>query len=358
MISFVFQPYPTRIIFGAGSLAEAPAEIASLGMKRPLLVATMGRSELAQRLKAEVPGARVFDGAVVHAPAACVEAALAMAAEMDADGLVACGGGSPIGIAKAVAISRPMPMLAIPTTYSGSEMTPAWSITKDGVKSGGKSAAVVARTVIYDSDLTTDLPRGITVTSAINAMAHCAEAFYPEGQSPLITTMAEEGLRRMSRALLRNVDPSGTNGIGRAEKATVRDDLLYGAHLSGLVMAHTGMAFHHKVCHVLGGSFGLPHSESHTVVLPHAIGYTAPAAPEAMARIATAIAAETAPGGLWNLAKRCDAPMTLAALGLDRGDIPEVADKIVAAPYPNPRPMERDAIIGMLHAAYEGSRPQ
>ncbi|MFY0735331.1 MULTISPECIES: maleylacetate reductase [Aurantimonas] len=348
MNSFVFEPYPTRIVFGRGKVRTVTDEVGKLGLQRVLVISTNGRSELAEKLSASLPGSNLFAKAVVHAPAECVADALAAARDMDADGMISVGGGSPIGIAKAVAIERPVPILAVPTTYSGSEMTPAWSVTKDGTKKGGKSREVVPRTVVYDPDLTDGMPRSTAVTSTINAMAHCCEALYPEDQSPLVTTIAEEGLRRLAGGIRSTGAYEGDGGA----------DLLYGAHLAGLVMAHSGMAVHHKLCHVLGGTFGLPHSETHTVMLPHAIGYNADAAPEAMRRIANAIGTEKAAAGLWDLADACDAPMTLTQFGFDPADIDEAADLVLAAPYPNPRPMERDAIVSVLRDACVGRRPQ
>ena len=346
MKNFVFEPYPVRIVFGRGCVDAVAEEANALGLKRAMIVSTRGRSDLAGKIAATIPGSRVFEDAKVHAPAECVADALALACEMDADGMISVGGGSPIGIAKAVAIQRPVPMLAVPTTYSGSEMTPAWSVTREGTKKGGKSRDVVPRTVVYDPDLTDRMPREIAVTSTINAMAHCCEALYPEGQSPLVSTLAEEGLRRLAL------------GIRSTGDGDAGADLLYGAHLAGLVMAHSGMAVHHKLCHVLGGTFGLPHSETHTVLLPHALAYNSKAAPDAMRRIAGAIGAARAASGLWEIAKGCDAPMTLTELGFDPSDIERAVDLAVAAPYPNPRPMERDVLVALLKCACEGRRPE
>ncbi len=343
MIRFEFQPAPGRIIFGRGTFSRLADEVAALGWSEPLIITTAGRGATAAMLIArDIPGARVFDQAEIHAPAATVEAAAAAA--KGCDGLISYGGGSAVGVAKVVAIEWSLPIIAVPTTFSGSEMTPAWSVTKDGKKAGGKSQTAVPRLVIYDPELTETMPRSIAVTSAINAMAHCVEALYPSGLSPLIHDVALDALRRMAGGL-------------QAEGPEAADGLLYGAHLSGLVMAQSGMAFHHKLCHVLGG-FGLPHSEIHTVLLPHAIEYNRDAAPAALASVAEAIGAQTAAGGIWDLAKSCGAPMRLTDIGFDPLDIPRAVELVMAAPYPNPRPMEQSAIAATLQAACDGDRPQ
>ena len=342
MISFEFQPVPGRIVFGRGTLARLPSEVDAMGWRAPLIVTTAGRgSTAALQAARDIPGARVFDGAEIHAPSASVEAA--MIASKGCDGLICYGGGSAIGVAKVVAIERDLPIIAVPTTFSGSEMTPAWSVTRDGRKAGGKSQTAVQRLVIYDPELTETMPRAIAVTSAINAMAHCVEALYPEGLSPLVRIVALDALHRIALGL-------NENGSEAAES------LLYGAHLSGMVMAQSGMAFHHKLCHVLGG-FGLPHSETHTVLLPHAMAYNTSAAPIALKAVAGAIGAADAAGGMWDLANSCGAPMRLPDIGFDPADIPKAVDLVMAAPYPNPRPMDPGAIAATLQAACDGDRP-
>ena len=342
MIAFELKPLPARIVFGRGTLSRLAEEIAAMGWKTPLIVTTAGRGGTdAMAVARAIPGARVFAGAEIHAPEGSVAAA--MAVSEGCDGIISYGGGSAIGVAKVVALEHGLSIVAVPTTFSGSEMTPAWSVTRNGRKSGGKSQDIIPRVVLYDSDLTRTMPRAIAVTSAINAMAHCVEALYPEGLSPLVRTVALDALERMARGL-------GDAGDGAG------DDLLYGAHLAGIVMAQSGMAYHHKLCHVLGG-LGMPHSETHTVLLPHAIAYNAEAAADVLAAVAEAIGMPDAASGMWDIAKANGAPLTLTELGFDPADIPDAVDQVMAAPYPNPRPMEPEAIARTLQAACDGVRP-
>ena len=343
MKRFEFQPAPGRIVFGRGAFDTLADEVDAMGWVKPLIITTAGRSATAaMQMTREIPGARVFDRAEIHAPVTVVDAAMAIAE--GCDGLISYGGGSAVGVAKVVAMERGLKIIAVPTTFSGSEMTPAWSITKDGKKTGGKSQNAVPRLVIYDPEITETMPRQIAVTSAINAMAHCVEALYPSGLSPLVYNLSLDALRRMSAALA-------------AEGPNAADELLYGAHLSGLVMAQSGMAFHHKLCHVLGG-FGLPHSETHTILLPHAIAYNQKAAPVALRAVAEAIGAQTAAGGMWDLAKSSGAPMLLTDIGFNTSDISRAVDLVMTNPYPNPRPMEPSAIAATLQAACDGDRPK
>jgi maleylacetate reductase len=269
-----------------------------------------------------------------------------------ADGTVALGGGSAIGLAKAVALELGLPILAVPTTYSGSEMTPIWGLTEGGIKKTGRDPRVLPRTVIYDPALILNLPPATTAVSGMNAMAHCVEALYAADGNPIASAMAEEGLRRLARNL-----PAA---VRRPADLDARAETLCGAWLAGACLGSVGMALHHKLCHTLGGSFNLPHAETHTAVLPHAVAYNAPAAPSAMARISAAIGAEagqTAAAALFDLALSCGARMRLADLGLREEDLDRAAELALAAPYPNPRPLERAGILRLLEDAYRGRRP-
>ena len=233
---------------------------------------------------------------------------MAIVGDQKIDGTIAIGGGSAIGLGKAIAWRTGLPQIAVPTTYAGSEMTNILGETEAGVKITRRDAKIQPETVIYDPDLTMSLPKALAASSAMNAIAHAVEALYAKDGNPVISLMAEEGIRALAMA-----------GADR-EKA------LYGAWLCGSVLGAASMALHHKLCHVLGGSFNLPHSETHAVVLPHAAAYNAAAAPDAMARIARALNARSAPQGLYDLAKSLNAPMSLKALGLKETDLARAAE--------------------------------
>jgi alcohol dehydrogenase class IV len=184
----------------------------------------------------------------------------------------------------------------------------------------------------------------------MNAIAHAAEALYAQDRNPIISTLAEQAIAALAGALPGIVADPADRGARR--------DALYGAWLCGVCLATVGMALHHKLCHVLGGSFDLPHAETHTVVLPHAIAYNAAAAPDAAARIARALGHTDAAAGLYQLAGAIGAPRSLAALGMPAEGLDRAADLAVQNAYWNPRPIERAAIRRLLERAFAGAPPE
>jgi maleylacetate reductase len=345
---FTYVAMPMRVVFGAGAVSQLGAEVERLGAKRALLISTPGRAQMVRDVARGLQVAGVFDKAVMHTPIQQVEAARAMAKSVEADCCITIGGGSTIGFGKAIALSSSLPVLAVPTTYSDSEMTTIWGISEGGAKKTGRDAKVLPKAVIYDPRLTLELPVATSTASGMNAIAHCCEALYAHDGNPLVSLIAEEGIRALAAAL-----PVIAQAPADLE---ARTSALYGSWLAGYSISTTGNAIHHKLCHVLGG-FGLPHAETHAIVLPHAMAYNAAAAPEAMRRIARAIGAERAPSGLWQLERRLGLPMRLAAIGMKEPDLERAAHIAVQAPYPNPRPVEYQGVLELLHNAYEGKRP-
>ncbi|MBM3558740.1 MAG: maleylacetate reductase [Alphaproteobacteria bacterium] len=350
MHSFTYDALPGRVVFGAGALDRLPDEVARLGAERALVLSTPRRGpaeEAAKRLGARAAG--IFARAEMHVPVETARAARAEARRLGADACVAVGGGSTIGLGKAIALEFGLPILAVPTTYAGSEMTPIWGLTEGGAKRTGRDPKVLPRTVIYDPNLTLTLPAAIAGPSGINAIAHCVEALYAENANPITSLMAEEGVRALGRALPRVVAAPGDIGA--------RSNALYGAWLAGTALGAVGMALHHKLCHTLGGSFGLPHAETHTIVLPHAAAYNHEAASEAMARIARALGVADAPLGLQDLARAVGAPLALKDIGMKEADLDRAAGIAAANPYFNPRPVERAALRRLLDDAFFGRAP-
>ncbi|MGE3348345.1 MAG: maleylacetate reductase [Ramlibacter sp.] len=355
MRHFIFNGQPSRVVFGAGSIQHLEREIDALGARRALVLSTPEQSHQAQAI-ADRLGARaagIFPRAVMHVPIETAREAREEARRLGADCAVAIGGGSTTGLGKAIALDSGLPILAIPTTYAGSEMTPIYGITEGGLKKTGKDPRVLPRTVIYDPELTLTLPVAMSVTSGMNAIAHAAEGLYAQDSNPIMDLMAEEGIAAIARAL-----PAIRQNMGDVQ---ARGDALYGAWLCGAVLGNVGMALHHKLCHTLGGSFNLPHAEVHTVVLPQAMAFNAAAAPQAMARIARALQAPSAAGGLFDLARHNGAPVALKDIGMKAQDLDRAADIAVSNPYWNPRPIgagERAAIRELLQRAYDGVRPE
>lgn len=350
--SFVYQALPSRVVFGAGALSQLEAELDKLGVQRALILSTpeqrQGAEAIAQRLGSRAAG--VFDRAVMHVPIETAHQAREVARERGADCAIALGGGSTIGLGKAIALDSGLPILAVPTTYAGSEMTPIYGITQEGEKRTGADERVLPRSVIYDPELTLTLPVDMSITSGINAIAHAAEGLYAANGNPITRLMAQEGIRALSVGLPGiRVNPLDIEARGSA---------LYGAWLCGTVLAHGGMALHHKLCHTLGGSFNLPHAQTHTVVLPYVLDFNASFAQDAMSRIAQALGTTgSAAAGIWNLAYDNGAPTSLRALGMTEADLDRAADIATERPYWNPRPLDRIAVRTVLQAAFEGARP-
>ncbi len=356
MNAFIYQANVSRVVFGAGSLAQVAVEVERLGARKALVLSTPEQIGSAWQV-ADLLGSRaagVFAKAVMHVPIETAREARHEAARLGADCAVAIGGGSTTGLGKAIALESSLPIVAIPTTYAGSEMTPIWGITEAGLKKTGRDPRVLPRTVIYDPELTLTLPLALTVTSALNAIAHAAEGLYAHDGNPVTALMAEEGIRASAAAL------AALQANPRSVDA--RADALYGAWLCGTVLGGVAMGLHHKLCHTLGGSFNLPHAEVHGVVLPHALAYNAVLAPIAMLRIGRALGLQAAaddplaaPRALVELAARHGAPTSLKALGMPANGLDRAADLAAQTPYPNPRPLERTALRALLQRAFDGA---
>ncbi|GAA4404828.1 maleylacetate reductase [Fodinibacter luteus] len=349
MRSFEHDTGSPRVVFGTGTLARVASELARVGGRRALVLSTPGQGGLAARVAGVLgdAAAGTFDGAAEHTPVEVTGVALARAREVGADSLVSVGGGSTTGLGKALASRTGMPHLVVPTTYAGSEVTALLGETADGEKVTRSGPEILPAVVVYDVALTTTLPWPVTVTSAVNAMAHAVEALYSPDRTTQVDGLATEGLEALAR---------GLRALHRdAEDLGARDDLLYGAWLAGRCLGAVRMGLHHKLCHTLGGSFGLAHAPTHTVVLPHAMAYNATAAPEAMAAAAGALGVDDAPCGLQALVAGLGGPTRLDALGFSLADVPRAADLATARPYPNPRAVQRDGIRHLLTRATEGA---
>jgi maleylacetate reductase len=342
MKAFSYAALPTRVIFGRGKVSNVAAEASRLGMQRPLVVTTSHQVASGADI-VRATGGVAFAAAAMHTPTDVTETAMAMMKAHQCDGTIALGGGSSTGLGKAIALRTDCPQLVIPTSYAGSEMTNILGETADGVKTTRRDPKIQPETVIYDPDLLGTLPPAFAASSGINAIAHAVEALYAVDGNPIVSLMAEEGIRALATAL-----PKGYAG---------QDEALYGAWLCGAVLGSVSMALHHKLCHVLGGSFNMPHAETHTVILPHATAYNAHGADDAMMRIARALGAKSAAGGLYDLARSLGAPLTLKELGMPEEGLDKAADIAAANPYANPIAIERNAIRRLLDNAYHGHRP-
>jgi len=349
--AFTLDQPAYRVLFGVGTLDRLADEVVRLGAQRALVISTAAEEPLAQDVAHRLRGlaAGVFADAVMHHPIEVVQAARARASELQADCCVTVGGGTTTGTGKAIALETGLPILAVPTTYAGSEMTPIYGLTEGGIKRTGRDRRVLPRTVIYDPTLTLSLPVDVSVTSGINAIAHCVEGLYGPDTTPIAALMANEGILALAEALpLIVADPRDIEA---------RSTALYGAWLSGIVLGTVSMGLHHKLCHTLGGTFDLPHAAVHTVILPHATAYNEAAVPEALAHAARTLGAERVATGLFDLVTRLGAPTSLREIGMPEDGLDRAATLATQNQYPNPRPLERMAIRELLQRAWGGERP-
>ncbi|MQA11025.1 MAG: iron-containing alcohol dehydrogenase [Pseudonocardiaceae bacterium] len=350
-LNFTYQALPMRVVFGAGSVASLPDEVSRLGLRRVLVLSTPEQEDTASRVAAALGDhvAGVHAKARMHVPVEVAAEARQVATDLGADGCVAVGGGSTIGLGKAIALEYGLPIVAVPTTYAGSEMTPVWGLTEGGQKRTGRDSRVLPHAVVYDPELTVSLPTGLSATSGINAIAHAVEALYAPDASPIISLMAEEGARALASAL-----PSV---VAAPEDIEARGEALYGSWLCGSCLGATTMSLHHKLCHALGGSFDLPHAETHTVVLPYALAYNAPAALPAVAALNRALGSGDPARALFELTGRLGAPRSLRALGFPADGIERVVEQVTATPYANPRAVTPDGVRELLRSALDGTPP-
>ena len=343
---FTHESLPGRVVFGAGRAAEIASEVDRLETSRVLVIA--GEPSQAELLESLLSG-RVADtiiGAPMHVPVAAAEDARERARRADVGCVVAIGGGSSTGLAKAVALTTGLPIIVVPTTYAGSEMTPIWGLTDGDVKTTGRDLAVLPRTVVYDPDLTWSLPAGLSASSGLNAIAHCVEAMWGPGTNPLVAAVAEEGIRAMGLALPAVMrDPN--DGASRAVA-------LRGAWLGGLSLASAGTALHHKLCHVLGG-MGLPHAETHAIVLPYVTAFLSGSAPDAATRVARALRADDGAEALFDLRAGLGIPAGLREIGLEQSQLARVVELAVAVAPALPRQPNASELAELLDLAYRGA---
>ena len=348
---FVHTGFPSRIVFGAGTLDQVAAEVERLAISRTLVIATGSARDAADVVELGLGDrfAGRIDEVRQHVPIERADAARAKAREIEADGIVALGGGSAIGLAKAIALTTGLPIVAVPTTYAGSEMTPVWGQTADGTKTTGTDLAVLPRTVVYDPVLSRGLPLAITAASVANAMAHCVEATWTVKADPITTVTAVEGVRALHDGLLAVLDEPHDLGA--------RGNLLYGASLAGSALASAGTGLHHKLCHLLGGTYGLPHAETHAAVLPQVTHLNAPAVPRAKFRLESSIQAEDLATGLYGLFTTAGVPTSLRELGLTEQQAKEAARQFAASNPVNVVPVDEKTLTYLLLAAWSGERP-
>lgn len=350
MQTFTHTNAPSRIVFGVGRSAEVGQEMARADVRRALVLSTPQQADMA-KAAAEALGASavgVYTGAAMHTPVDVTEDAMRVFKECGADCVVSIGGGSTTGLGKAIAYRNDAFQIVVPTTYAGSEVTPILGQTENGLKTTVRDASILPEVVIYDPKLTIGLPVAMSVTSGLNAIAHAVEALYAQDRNPISSMMAVEGIRALKCALPRIVADQAD--------AEARADALYGAWLCGTVLGAVGMALHHKLCHTLGGTFDLPHAQTHAILLPHTATYNEVAARDELLP-AAALFGGCLGTGLYELAEDLGAPLALDELGFGEADIPKAAAQAVRNPYWNPREVTVDGVTDLLARAVHGRAP-
>ena len=342
-----FEALPGRVVFGVGAISELPLEIDRLHARRVLLVDGLVDGTVAEHAQRGL-GARHAQTISVlrqHVPAELATEVEQAAHRAGVDCLLSIGGGSALGVAKAVARTTGLPIVAVPTTYAGSEMTPIWGLTANGAKTTGRDLAVLPRTVIYDPELTLTLPPAASGASGMNAVAHCVEALWTDARNPVTDAIATEAIGLLAMGLRGSVaDPGDLES---------RSQALRGAWLGGAALAQGGTGLHHKICHVLGGRFDLPHADVHAAVLPWVVDHFRAAAPDALTRVAQTLHADDAVAGLQRLAADLGVNRGLRDLGLDDAGADEAADAIVAVAPAVPGPVTRQAVRAILERAMD-----
>ena len=349
---FVHDNLPQRVCFGSGeAAAHLGTEIENLSASKVMVITGKSERDIAETITAGLPVALRYDEVVMHVPVEVAGRARDAAATAGADALVSVGGGSTTGLAKAVALTTGLPIVAVPTTYAGSEATAVWGLTEGASKTTGTDPRVLPKVIVYDAALTVTLPVPISVASGLNALAHCVDAMWGPNADPINAAFAAEGIRSLEAGLPKVVtDPFDLDG---------REHALYAAYLSAAAFASAGSGLHHKICHVLGGKYNLPHAQTHAVVLPYVLAFNSPQAPDAEHRIAGAFGTNRAIDGLEDLRRELDAPQALRDFGFTEEAIPEAAEAILpAVPPSNPRPVTAEDLRRLLRAAWSGADPR
>jgi maleylacetate reductase len=351
-VKFVHQTFSSRVVFESGSRHLVRRELEQLGFGRALVLSTPQQQGLAEEVAVSLGALAVgvHAQARMHVPVATAQEAAARVRSTGAEVTVAVGGGSTIGLAKSVALLEGTPSVVIPTTYAGSEMTPLWGMTESGAKRTGRNDVVVPRVVLYDPELTTTLPGSVTLTSALNCVAHAAEALYAPDRSPITNLMAEATITSALKAL--------PDALSRPDDLAARSQLLYAAWLGGSCLGTSTMGLHHKLCHTLGGALDLPHSDTHTVILPYALAYNFSVAPAPTNVLAIELNTTEPLSGLRTWIAKLGGPTSLAELGVTRAAIAGVVDQAMTASYPNPSPVEHDRLTRLLELAVAGDPPE
>lgn len=350
MNRFQVTPRTHQVIFGEPFAEVLRRELPRHGSGSYFLVTTAG---MRCRFEAQAPEDILqrcsgrFTEAVPHVPSEVARRACERIAAAKAQLILAVGGGSALDTAKAVAHDLALPIVAVPTNFSGSEVTYNFGLTTGGVKQTIIDPKVLPHTVIYDPAMLSSLSDEVAACSGVNAIAHAIEAMYAVNANPMTGAIAEAGIRNLVAGLAARQTERSTDANAQC---------LMGAWLCGEVLAQVGMALHHRMCHVLGGTFGLPHAAAHTVMLPYSIEFNYGFAP-ALSALADLFDPDSLAAGLAAFSRRLGAPTNLGELGFRHEDIAQAARLALATPLNNPRAVNAADVERILAKALAGAVP-
>jgi len=345
---FTYRSFDLRVQFGSEKLLELPTLLRSYSV---VLIVASGRWQpVVHTIQEALPGTEVhhWSEVIQHVPQELVDRVSAFRQKHTPDVVVSIGGGSAIGLAKAIALEAYIPHFAVPTTFSGSEQTNIYGISRDGGKTTGRDDRVLPHTVLYDPHLTATMPKKLAVTSAMNAMAHLMEALYASAGNPVTRALSVEGMQAIREGLqdIRKMDRL-------SPKANER--LLYGAYLAGKCLNEVSMALHHKAAHVLGGTFGLEHSLVHTVLQAYVLAFQWPhLPPDQQADFQQALNHRYPPRQLLDLVGGGGAPTKLSEIGFKEEHTERAAMEILKKPYTHVAPVTKEGLIRLLRQACTG----
>lgn len=349
-MEFTYQSFPNKVYFGETYLKKLPEIIKEMGGKKLFVIASNRTKALVDNLTQsfEKENITVFSEIIQHVPKTMVDKALAVATENQSDIIMAIGGGSAIGLAKGVALHTDLSIIAIPTTYAGSEMTNTYGISSDGIKTVAKDMKVLPKTVIYAPSLTADMPLSLAATSSMNAMAHLIEAVYAFDINPITYQTALTGIRALKdgmEVLIKDKSLQNANEL-----------LQFGSYLAGKCLCEVSMALHHKLAHTLGGSFGMEHGQVHTVLLPYVLDFQLPSLSLNLKNDLNKSLSTKKPAlKLKILAKRMGTATTLKAIGFKEIDIPKATEMIMGLKaFPNPVSISVQNINALLMRCFQG----
>jgi maleylacetate reductase len=348
IMNFEYRSFPGKVHFGSGKIKLLPQLLSEY--ERVMIIASKRLAAHVDELSAAVGTSRVswFSNIIQQVPESLVDEATAFRNEHHPAVLVAIGGGSAIGLAKALALDEYVPQIVVPSTFSGSEQTNIYGISSGGVKRTGRDDKVLPGIVIYDPDLMRTMPKSLAATSAVNAMAHVMEAMYSPSGNPVTTNNAMLGMQAIKKGM-EDLAASGNLTKSATEK------LLFGSFLAGKCLCEVEMGLHHKAAHVLGGSFGMEHSSVHTVLQPYVLTYQWPyLSEEIQSNFKKALHTDYPPKALKDLAENAGAQTNLEQIGFKKEDIEKAAEMIVSKPYANVAPISKEGLVKMLYNAYHG----